>query len=234
MSSEPSLQLGEGADEADWRALVEQGLKGAQWARLVGKTADGIDIAPLYREPDVHTATDISGMPGAAPFIRGARQGGWLIRQAYEHPDPDETNREILADLEGGVGAIELVVDPSGAGGAAIRDAADLDRALAGIILEAAPVSLDAGAHGLHAAALLRDKLKGVAAPGTAFNLDPIGAAARTGVEFDADAAFAFAAAARGELPNARSLRADARFAHEAGASEAQEIAAALNSGIAY
>ena len=64
---ETSLQLGEAADEADWRALVERGLKGAPWSRLVGKTSDGIAIEPLYREPDVHTATDISGAPGAAP-----------------------------------------------------------------------------------------------------------------------------------------------------------------------
>jgi hypothetical protein len=33
--SETTLQLGEAADEADWRALVEQGLKGAAWSRLV-------------------------------------------------------------------------------------------------------------------------------------------------------------------------------------------------------
>jgi methylmalonyl-CoA mutase len=127
--SDGSLHLGEAADEADWRALVEQGLKGAAWERLVGKTADDIPIAPLYREPDIHTATDISGMPGAAPFVRGAGQGAWLIRQSFAHPDPERTNREILADLAGGVGAIELVIDPDGR---RRRDpsAADLDRAL--------------------------------------------------------------------------------------------------------
>ena len=232
--SEPSLQLGEPADEADWRALVEQGLKGAQWQRLVGRTADGVDIAPLYREPDLHTATDISGMPGAAPFIRGARRGNWLIRQSYAHPDPARSNSEILTDLEGGVGAIELVVDDAGADGVAIRDQRDLDLVLAGVILEAAPVSLDA--RGVRAAELLRDKLKGVAAPGTAFNLDPIGACMRSG-RFDQtehDLAIGFAARHREELPAARFLRADARPVHEAGGSEAQEIAAALACGIHY
>ena len=104
--SEEKLHLGEPADEADWRALVEQGLKGARWERLVGQTSDGIAIQPLYREPDAHTATDVSGFPGAAPFVRGARAGAWRIRQAYEHPDIDRTNREILADLDGGVAGI--------------------------------------------------------------------------------------------------------------------------------
>src|SRR5262245_6486080 len=234
--TEPSLQLGEPADEADWRALVEQALKGAQWARLVGKTGDGIPIQPLYREPDFHTATDVSGMPGAAPFIRGARQGGWLIRQAFAHPDPERTNREILADLEGGAAAIELVIDPEGVNGVALRDGGGLDLALAGVILEAAPVSLDAGAHGAWFAGLLRDKLKGVAAKGTAFNLDPLGAFLRSGklcAEEDA-LALDFTARHANELPAARFVRVDARVVHEAGGTEAQGIATALACGIHY
>ncbi len=232
--SETKLHLGEAADEADWRALVEQGLRGARWERLVGQTGDGIAIEPLYREPDMHTATDVSGLPGAAPFIRGARSGGWRIRQTYEHPDPDQTNSEILADLNGGVSAIELVADPHGARGVAIGNAQELDRTLAEVIVEAAPVSLD-GAD-LETATLLAAKLKGVAAPGTAFNLDPIGAFARTGAfsPRDLSAVADFAARSRGELPAARSLRADARPVHEAGGTEALEIASALASGVAY
>jgi methylmalonyl-CoA mutase len=234
--SETTLQLGEAADEADWRALVEQGLKGASWERLVGKTADGIPLEPLYREPDIHTATDISGMPGAAPFVRGSGKSGWLMRQSFAHPNVERTNHEILADLEGGVGAIELVIDPEGRDGVAIKSAADLDLALAGVILEAAPVSLDAGVNGEHAAGLLRDKLRGVAVAGTAFNLDPIGTHLRTGADQSeaALAAYLFAAQTTRDLPNARYLRVDARVVHEAGASEAQEIAYALHCGIAY
>jgi methylmalonyl-CoA mutase len=231
--SEP-LHLGEPADEADWRALVEQGLKGAPWERLVGKTGDGIPIQPLYREPDIHTAEDVSGTPGAAPFIRGARGGAWLIRQTYAHPNPERTNRDILADLKGGVAAIELVADVNGARGVAIKSAADLDMALADVIVEAAPISLDAD--GLQTAELLEAKLKGVAAPGTAFNLDPIGALMRTGA-IDGAAlpeVIAFAGRVCESLPAATALRADARPVHEAGGAEAQEIAAALASGITY
>lgn len=228
--TEATLNLGEPASEADWRALVEQGLKGAQWARLVGKTADGIALEPLYRETDIATARDISGMPGAAPFVRGGRADAWAIRQAFEHPDPEQTNQEVLADLAGGVSAIELVV---GARGVAIDSAAHLDVALANVILEAAPVSLDAAGDALRAANLLRNKLKGVAAPGTAFNLDPLGVRLR-GATLDASACFAFAVSAGSELPHAHALRADARLVHEAGGSEAQEIAYALHAGISY
>lgn len=225
------LSLGEPADEAQWRALVEQGLKGAKWERLVGKTADGIPIQPLYRETDIATATDVSGSPGAAPFARGDRAGGWTIRQSYEHPDPARTNTEILADLAGGVGGIELVLGDCGVG---IRSAGDLDVALADVILEAAPVSLDRA--DLAAATMLEAKLKGVAAKGTAFNLDPIGALMRTGAFSGSDLidAAGFAARVHGALPTATSLRVDARPVHEAGGTEAQEIGAALAVGIAY
>ena len=88
--SDTTLQLGEPADEADWRALVERGLKGAPWSRLVGVTSDGIAIEPLYREPDIATAGDEAGMPGAAPYIRGARAGAWAARrQIRSAGDPE-------------------------------------------------------------------------------------------------------------------------------------------------
>ncbi|MBY0563733.1 MAG: methylmalonyl-CoA mutase [Hyphomonadaceae bacterium] len=234
--SDPALSLGENGDESAWRALVERGLKGAGWERLVSKTADGIPIQPLYRETDVGTASDEAGFAGAAPFVRGARTGPWLIRQCYEHPSPEQTNADILADLQGGVSAIELKIDRLGEAGVAIESERDLDIALADVILEAAPVSLDAGARGLWAAELLEAKLKGVATPGAAFNVDPIGALMRTGV-FDAEditSAARFAAGVSTTLPAATALRVDARPVHEAGGTEAQEIATALAAGIAY
>ncbi|HVY84453.1 MAG TPA: methylmalonyl-CoA mutase family protein [Caulobacterales bacterium] len=216
--------LAEPADESAWRALVEKALKGAPWRKLITRTADGIEINPLYREADFATEGDIAGFPGAAPFVRGARASGpWLVRQAYDHPDPTQTNRDILADLQGGVGAVELVIDPAGANGVAIKDARDLDTALADVILEAAPVSLDGGSHAPAIATLLRHKLKGVAAPGTAFNLDPLHASMDALQE---------AVRAWRDLPAATILRVDARPAHEAGGSEAQEIAYALSAGI--
>ncbi|MFT3726362.1 MAG: methylmalonyl-CoA mutase family protein [Terricaulis sp.] len=226
-----ALKLGEAADEAAWRALVERGLKGAPWSRLVGVTADGIALEPLYREADFATAGDPVGFPDSAPFVRGAREGPWTIRQAYEHPSPEITNADILTDLAGGVGGIELVL---GKDGVAIASASDLDVALANVILEAAPISL--GHANVAAATLLEAKLKGVAARGTAFNLDPIGAGFRAGTFSASDMKDATGLAARvlGLLPHATSLRADARAVHEAGGSEAQEIAVALASGIAY
>lgn len=242
MAKTDAPALGEPADESAWRALVDAGLKNtagrASWDKLVRRTADDVAIAPLYREPDFHTAEDPSGFPGAAPFIRGAAARDparpWLIRQSFDHPDPERANADILADLAGGVSAIELVVADEGRG-VRIGGERDVDHALAGVIVEAAPVSLDAGG-ALRPAELMLARSKGANPPGTAYNVDPIGALMRTGAisTYAIDAAARFAARARAEAPAATSLRIDARPVHEAGGTEAQEIAAALSAGVTY
>ncbi len=228
-------------DESRWRAIAEKSLKGAPFDKLTGKTADGLALKPLYRESDIATADDPEGQPGAAPFVRGAAAARdaalpWQIRQAFAHPDPVQTNSEILADLDRGVSSIELQIDPDGFNGVAIGSAADFDRTLAGVHVDLAAVSLDAGAYGLWAAELLRARLKGLAAAQTAFNIDPICALMRTGAmgRDDIAAAARFAASLRETLPIATALRVDARPVHEAGGTEAQELAAALAAGVAY
>lgn len=239
--SDFTLSLGGDADEADWRALVDKGLKGAGWDKLTVKTGDGITIAPLYREPDAPTATDISGFPGTAPFIRGASAARdpakpWLIRQIYDHPSPERANQDILADLAGGVSSIELRTHCESGRGVRIERASDFDLVLADVILDAAPVALDAGAQGLWIAELLAAKLRGASGTGVAFNLDPLGTLMRTGAMSTAEVtgAAAFAKRTREAMPLATSLRVDARPVHEAGGTEAQEIAAALAAGIYY
>lgn len=229
-------------DEARWRALAEAALKGAPWDRLVARTADGVSLHPLYREADIATAGDPSGVPGQAPFVRGTAATRdaylpWHIRQIVETPDPKAAHAELMTDLERGVSSIELVVDPAGGAGVKIASLDDLKTALDGVLVDLAPIALDAGAAGLQTAQLLAALLKeaGEEAAPPAFNIDPVGVLMREGVYDEAalkDAA-TFAAAERHHLPNATWLRADARPVHEAGGSEAQEIAAALSSGIA-
>ncbi len=224
-------------DETRWRALAEAALKGAHWDRLVGRTADGVSIAPLYRETDAPTAADPAGLPGHAPFARGAHvrpdpYTPWRIRQSAVERDPAEANAAILDDLAGGASAIELVI---GADGVAIADADDLRTALDGVLVDLAPIALDAE-DTVAAATLLAGYLGdvGAAALAPGFDMNPIGALMRTGVAGDMAAATALAARHRDTFPGATWLRADARPVHEAGGSEAQEIAAALSCGIAY
>ena len=59
-------------ERAQWLALVEKALKGADFERrLVARTADGLRIAPVYGRADAPQG--LSGQqPGAAPYLRGA------------------------------------------------------------------------------------------------------------------------------------------------------------------
>ena len=93
------------ADESQWLEAVSKALKGGSVDRLAKKTADGITVKPLYREADWPSASDPPGVPGEAPFLRGAAAKRdaflpWDIRQVFAHPDPAQTNKEILRDLE--------------------------------------------------------------------------------------------------------------------------------------
>ncbi|MFJ3892242.1 methylmalonyl-CoA mutase family protein [Streptomyces sp. NPDC090083] len=192
---------------------------------------DGLRARPLYTADD--SAPD-PGLPGFAPFVRGARAegntlGGWDVRQRHTTAD----NPAVLGDLENGVTSLWLVAGERGI------PVASLGATLDGVYLDLAPVALDAGGEVEPAAAeLLRlYEERGVApeaARGT-LGADPLGHAARTG-----DEAFPFAPVAAlarrcaEGYPGLRALTVDALPYHEAGGSAAQELGASLATGVAY
>jgi methylmalonyl-CoA mutase len=237
-------------DEARWRALVEKALDGAPFSKLTTRTEHGVAVKPLYRAPDWDVAGDASGLPGLPPFTRGDRALNdaflpWDIRQAVVHPDPGAAAAEVMEALNGGASSIELRVDAAGEQGVVARSAADLSKILADVRLDLAAVALEAAgassAHGVELAALLATAIGDHAAKDAmiAFNVDPIGALARTGgLPGPADAelaeAAAFAVDALKQFPKAKLLRADGRPVHEAGGTEVQELAWLAASGAEY
>ena len=233
------------ADESQWLEAVSKALKGGSIDRLARTTADGLSIRPLYREADWPSASDPMGAPGQVPYLRGnaaARDAylPWDIRQVFQHPDPAQTNKEILRDLERGVSGIELVVDPTGQNGCAIASSAGLEQVLNGVNAAIAPVALvqnsAAGGYGLEAAALLAgwaEKQDNSASSKLAFNLSPLSAFAKFGtLEESLESAFARTATLAKHLsetfPVASLFRVDARPVHETGASNGQELAALI------
>ncbi|OYW86049.1 MAG: methylmalonyl-CoA mutase, partial [Hyphomonas sp. 32-62-5] len=126
------------ATEAEWLSAVEKALKGKSVDTLTRKTADGLGIKALYRESDFAAATDPLGIPGEAPYLRGktAAPDKWLpwdIRQLFTHPAAEETNAEILRDLERGVSSVEIALDCTGQQGVQITTLEDFETALAGV-----------------------------------------------------------------------------------------------------
>ncbi len=233
------------ADEAAWQALVAKALKGAPFEKLVATTVDGIAIQPLHREP-----VGDPGLPGAAPFWRGATAAGnaaagWDIRQRHEHPDPAMANAAILDDLEHGVRSIVLRLDTAFAqgedepDGVMAYDASGLGAVLRDVALDMAPLRLEAPGRGVEAAeallAVLEAQGRAPDAIRADLGLDPIGAVAlgRADPVGAVERAMALVHRVIGAWPGLGLLHVDGELYHAAGASEAQELAAAIATGIA-
>jgi len=235
-------------DEDRWRALVHKALEGGTFDSLTTQTDHGVRVKPLYREPDWPSRGNAAGVPGAAPFIRGGQTARdaflpWDIRQTVVHPDPLVAQAQIMEALEGGVSSVELRIDPKGGTGIVTRSAADLSLILRDIRFGLATVAVEAAGtcstHGLELAALLATAIGDNIEAKIAFNVDPLGALARTGAlpgaigdELRQAAAFARGAAAQFSL--ATTLRSDARCVHEAGGTEVQELGFLIASGAEY
>lgn len=217
-----------------WAGLVDKVLKGADFDRkLVARSYDGLRIEPLYPKAE-----------RSAPILRSGH-GPWRVAARVDSPAPAGANDLALADLEGGADALVLsFAGAPGARGFGLPVGADaLDRALSGVMLDLVSVRLEAGGSGREAMAALLDLAarRGHALPGLDLDLglDPVGAFAASGrmsAEWPVVAGRLSDNLSRlaGEGFAGRLALADGRPYHEAGASEAQELAAALATAVAY
>jgi methylmalonyl-CoA mutase len=228
-----------------WRALVKGVLVKAGAAGrdtpveavedlLTSQTHDGVRIRPLYTAADA--APVEAGMPGLAPFTRGSRpQGatvdGWDVRARHAHPDAKTTAQAVLADLENGATSLWLALGDGALPVPALPDA------LADVLLDLAPIVLDAGGDAEAAAAALFALAadRGVPPSELAGNLgaDPFGRAARTGGAPDVDAAVALAIRCARGYPGLRAVVVDAIPYHEAGGGDAEELGLSVAAGVA-
>ncbi|HOV04292.1 MAG TPA: methylmalonyl-CoA mutase subunit beta, partial [Kaistiaceae bacterium] len=220
--------------EDDWRRLVEKSLAGAPFEKkLVSRTRDGIALSPLYSQREA--GLFVAGRPAAEP---------WRVIQRVDLPDLAAANAQVLTDLEGGATGLEIVlpgVPAAHGGGVPLADADAFAKALAGVALEAISLRVDAGSAsaGLGRILLAEAAANGVAAADldVAFVDDPLARLAATGAG-DVSADLAAAAALAGEFAakgvKGRVLSADGRVWHAAGASEAQELAAAAAAIVAF
>lgn len=248
----------------EWRAVVEADLQGAPFEKkLVTHTYEGVDLQPIYTRADRPETPDPLGFPGLAPFVRGSRPlgavtTGWDLRQEHAHPDVVETNKAVVADLEGGVTSILLRLDAAaragldpdspgaeelaGHDGVAAYSVVDLDAALKDVRLELAGAALDAGAAFLPAAAamaaLWRKRIPLDHALG-ALGADPLGVLARDGrLPYSIEDGLAMLAQlakwTHASTPHVPAVAVDTSVYHTAGATAVQDIAFGLATGLAY
>ncbi|WP_119730286.1 methylmalonyl-CoA mutase family protein [Thermomonospora amylolytica] len=230
------------AGRDQWRELVKGVLRKSGAATedtplaeveglLTRRTYDGIPIGPLYTADDT-----VDARPGLAPRVREVKPEGeglaaWDVRQRHAHPDPAAAKEAILADLENGVTSVWLTLGEAGLPVAALADV------LEKVHLDVAPVVLDAGPHTAEAAeaflALVARRGRERRALGV-LGADPLGLAARTGTPGDLEAAAALAVRCTREFPGIRAFVVDATPYHDAGGSDAEELGAAVATGVAY
>lgn len=221
---------------ADWLKLVDGVLKGASFdAKLVSRTYDDLRIEPVYER--ARGASALAGRTPGAP---------WHIVQRIDHPDAADANAQALVDLDGGATGLSFVF--AGSGGARgfglTPTQHDLRRAVEGVVLDAGiSFDFDIGPHSkdmpLHFSELAAIHGLKPAQIETHFNFDPIGAAARAGQSpatwrelAPVFARFVGEAAAQGFKGTC--AVADGRVMHDAGGSEAQELAFVLATAVAY
>ena len=240
-----SLELADPGDRwtsADWeksaaavlrkaRRLGEDDPDSRVWEKLSRTTLDGIAVLPLGTAA-VLDEVETSGRP--------TRSGDWDIRVHLNGPDAKLANEAALVDLNGGATSLWLEL---GAG----LTPEDLDATLADVLLDLAPVVLDAPADPLAAAEALVAVLddRGVTpADGTNLGADPIGARVRGWSRQARPRASRHRRLDhRGDARRRRRARAaagtlgvvvDATAVHDLGASDAQELGYSLAVGAAY
>jgi methylmalonyl-CoA mutase len=220
----------------DWRKLVDGVLKGAPFEKLVGKTYDGIKIEPIY--PRAAGASPVAGRAAALP---------WQIMQRVDHPEPAKATAQALHDLENGAAGLELeFAGGPGARGFGLPDATPetLKRVFDGVIFDAGisialnPV-LGRGNAGANLAALIEAQRVDPAMVDVRFNYQALSTIAVGGAAAAAWGGMEKPFATIVGLLMGRGFKgpfalADGRPVHDAGGSEAQELAFALAVAVAY
>jgi len=223
------------ADEAAWKALVEEALKGAPFASLRSESYDDIAIEPLYAR--AQGAERIAGRAAGKP---------WSVMQRIDLPDAKAANAQALDDLNNGAKGLTLVFEGAvGDYGYALpATTAAISQALDNVYLDAGiVVELDFGPPSRQAAKLMAEHIRAKGLKPSALNMrfcfDPLGARAMRGafpmpwVEL-APVVTGLIGDLVAEGFEGPFAVADGRPVHAAGGSEAQELAFVLANALAY
>ncbi len=215
--------------QEQWLDGVDRVLNGADYnTALVTKTSDGIEIQPLYEQTT------------KAPFYsRGDKK--WLIQQSFAGGSIADINQQILSDLAEGLSAVELSLSSqSNNPTIACHNVEQLEQLLKNVQPHMIQLSLTPGAENTVCGALLlayyyRQKIAAQDIH-AALNIDPLGSLAATGhsTENNLYDIAQFAAHCGKQFPNVSTLCADISVYHNAGCTEAQELAYLLATTVAY
>ncbi|MGE0279949.1 MAG: methylmalonyl-CoA mutase family protein [Rhizobiaceae bacterium] len=216
-------------DRQRWLKLAEKALAGALFEDvLISHTDDGLRIAPIYDRA-----------ASAQPLPRRKSDEPWLVIQRIDDIDPQRANRQALEDVENGASGISLVFEgaPNAFGYGLPNTQEALKTVLEGVQLNKTHVRVD-----VHPGS--RGMAEWVLALLSKSRVDP----SKLSLSFGIDAAAIFTSsgylrmsieALKASMPQSLAhffslglpgvlLEADGRVFHNAGATEAQELAIVL------
>lgn len=254
----------EATSDAQWLAAAEKLLKGKPFDKVLRThTYEGITLEPQYRRDVWEHLEHIDELPGEGSYVRGCKaegyqQGLWKIAQEIPYPTVEEFNEALLADLQRGQDAINILIDKAGLcgkdpddapgetvgrGGTSISTLADLEKAFAGVQLDCVDISIQAYNQGLEYAMLVAaycekhgidvTKLTGC------IGSDPLGQLAERGlIPSNLPETYAKMAGlvmwAKETGAQLRVIDVHAQAYHNAGGSAVEELAFALATGVEY
>jgi len=200
--------------EGKWRENVEKFIKGADFDEtLVSRSEDGIAKGPLFTKLDTTSATPI--FKSNAPHLDDRT---WHVSSFIQYPD---VKIDILEDLKGGASALLIEDD-------IIRSKSDVERLLTGIFCDLVPIYISPSQSGLKTSAILAAHFQ--SNPKLADIYVSLGHAP----EENQDDIAGLASWVLENAPHWKALSVNARAAHEAGGSPAQELAYMLHQGTSY
>lgn len=221
-----------------WRAQVEQDLKGQPLERLTWRTGEGFDLKPYYRRENLSEGLSaLDTLPGQPPFRRGnqfnAQDQGWQVVQELRLTDPAATQRATEA-RQADTTALRLA---QSAGEEAQTDLSALLRTLP-LSQTALHLDLPQAPSLLAADLYMALSEQGVAAKlltGTLVN-DPLGAALATGHAVDHLSLVNVEAgvSAFRDSPWFRGVGMDLSYVYEQGGTLTQQVAIALAAVVEY
>ena len=213
----------------DWVSLVEAGLKGRKFEEaLERRTDDGIIRGPLSTQEN-RPENPPSQTRGSDKHLVGR---DWHIAAPMRDPDITYANGQALRDLIGGASALRISLDASGEVGTAVRTINDFKRLFEGVHTDLIPIALAPGDNAKHAALLAananwHDR-------SLSLGMAPIAHAVVRGKTPDLRDTVQAAIWADEHAPSWTAITINAAAIHEAGGTEAQELAFLASAGTAY
>jgi len=232
----------------DWEKVILADLKGADYAKkLIWNTYEGVAVKPYYRAEDLKDLQWLlTNLPGEFPYVRGSKKlaNDWEVRSEIFESDVTLANTSAQRALSRGADGVQFsaVCRDGKVFGQNVQSQADFDALLAGIDLKSTAVHLDFGGHAKKAfqyLSTLAAKQGALSSLKGSLVHDPIQKLAATGkLGYDkaglGKAVAELVAEVSAKAPGLRAITVQTHAAHNAGATNVQELAFAIAAGVEY